>query len=129
MHQSARRINQANARSKKLADAGRLAVQPPGRDDREDDAEWAGIPKDQIEKSPLDDFELYPENLSAWELYQKCSTQWRTGFNGITGLDYPAIYGHPSYMRLSLEEQEDTLWRIGCIEQGVLDQLQKLRDK
>lgn len=34
--------------------------------------------------------QVLPENGPALRAYDLCSTQWRTGFCGATGLDYPA---------------------------------------
>lgn len=32
-----------------------------------------------------------PENREAVAVFWQCATQWRTGFGGITGLDYGAL--------------------------------------
>ena len=36
-------------------------------------------------------FYLWPENVPAWRFFRSCSTQWRHGFNGPTGLDYASV--------------------------------------
>lgn len=33
---------------------------------------------------------MLPENRPALRAYDHCGTQWRVGFGGATGLDYPA---------------------------------------
>lgn len=34
---------------------------------------------------------IWPDNLPALDLFVALQTQWRTGFNGPTGLDYAAV--------------------------------------
>ncbi len=36
-------------------------------------------------------FHVFEENAPAVEMFVRCDTQWRTSFNGITGLDYAAV--------------------------------------
>jgi hypothetical protein len=48
--------------------------------------------------SDLDDaVELWPDNVTAVNVFIAMSTQWRTGAMGATGLDYSAL---PSVFRL-----------------------------
>lgn len=51
------------------------------------DAEAYGliIPDDMLRAS---EYEVWPENLEAVQLFLRCQTQWRTGPNGLIGLDY-----------------------------------------
>lgn len=35
---------------------------------------------------------MWPENWPVVELFLRLATQWRTGINGATGLDYTAAY-------------------------------------
>ena len=37
------------------------------------------------------DFEVWPENWPAVELFLRCQTQWRISINGRAGLDYSAL--------------------------------------
>jgi hypothetical protein len=37
------------------------------------------------------DFEVWPENWPAVELFLRCQTQWRTSVNGRAGLDYGVV--------------------------------------
>lgn len=34
---------------------------------------------------------IHPENVTAFEVFVSMRTQWRTGMNGVTGLDYAAL--------------------------------------
>lgn len=56
-------------------------------DDLLADAEAFGliIPDDMLRAS---EYEVWPENLEAVKLFLRCQTQWRTGPNGLIGLDY-----------------------------------------
>jgi len=38
-----------------------------------------------------DDFEVWPENWAAVEMFLRCQTQWRTSMNGVVGMDYGAL--------------------------------------
>lgn len=38
-----------------------------------------------------DDFEVWPENWPAVEMFMRVQTQWRTAMSGIVGLDYTAL--------------------------------------
>jgi hypothetical protein len=37
------------------------------------------------------DIDVWPDLVGAFELFLALQTQWRTGFNGPTGLDYAAV--------------------------------------
>ena len=37
------------------------------------------------------DFEVWPENWPAVEMFLRCQTQWRTTMAGVCGLDYAAV--------------------------------------
>ena len=38
-----------------------------------------------------EDFEVYPDNWDAVEMFMRCQTQWRTATSGVLGLDYAAV--------------------------------------
>ena len=59
-------------------------------------------------------FEVADINWEAVMVYQRCSTQWRVGMAGATGLDYPAL---ESVMRMTrVQDQADCLERVQVIE-------------
>ena len=37
------------------------------------------------------DFEVWPDNWPAVEMFLRCQTQWRTTASGVCGLDYSAV--------------------------------------
>jgi len=38
-----------------------------------------------------DDFEVWPENWPAVEMFLRCQTQWRVSMSGVCGFDYAAV--------------------------------------
>lgn len=38
-----------------------------------------------------DDFEIWPENLDALNMFLRCQTQWRSAPGGLIGLDYAVV--------------------------------------
>ena len=44
-----------------------------------------------LPQAPDEDFEIWPENWPAVEMFLRCQTQWRTTMNGVLGLDYGAV--------------------------------------
>lgn len=70
-----------------------------GAPDAGDDSFWAalGIPPEMragiVESAAT--IEIWPENAEPFGLFTQIMTQWRTGMNGATGLDYavlPAVF-------------------------------------
>lgn len=43
------------------------------------------------EELPSKDFEVWPENWPALQMFLRVQTQWRVGMNGLIGLDYGAV--------------------------------------
>lgn len=75
----------------------------------------------------FDSVDVWPENWPAWVLFADLSTQWRVGFNGMTGLDYTPL------MRLLDREHPDANdWRqtfddVRHLEAAALDQMRENR--
>ena len=40
---------------------------------------------------PPEDFEVWPDNWEAVQMFLRVQTQWRTAMNGVVGLDYNAL--------------------------------------
>lgn len=93
-------------------------MQPPGKDGTEEDREWLNLPG--ATEAEEEDFYLLPENHKAWELFCACSTQWRVGMAGPTGLDYPAVESVMRMLYVKQKHQKDLLWRIQHLERGAL---------
>lgn len=86
---------------KKLAQAAKLWAsgqlntdQSDAQDDTATDALaiW-GLVADDGDTPPAsgDTFNLWPECVPVWLLWQKLQTQWRVGMNGRDGLDYAGV--------------------------------------
>lgn len=75
-----------------------------------------------------DDFEdeiidILPENQPIFELFQEMSTQWRVGFNGITGLDYNVLFELMRWRKI--EDKASTLQHLRIMENAVLNIVHK----
>lgn len=73
------------------------------------------------------DYELWPENLSAVELFLRCSTQWRTGEPsrvapaGVCGLDYAVVLALGRLYLPAEAEMRDVLEDLQVMEQRALE--------
>lgn len=71
----------------------------------------------------LDAVEVWPENWLAWRLFCDVATQWRTGVNGPTGLDYGPLMRLLDLEKLSAEDWRDTFDCVRACEGAALDQI------
>ena len=67
-----------------------------------------------------DDFEVWPENMPAINLFSSISTQWRVGMNGPTGLDYNVLFARMERLHLSDQDHEWMFDDIRTIESEAL---------
>lgn len=51
-----------------------------------------GIVVENYEPYRQPDFEVWPENVDAVQMFIRAATQWRMGPSGPTGLDYTAVF-------------------------------------
>lgn len=58
------------------------------------------------------------ENVDVWELWNACETQWRSGVNGIIGLDYPAVFQVAERMEIDIDRM--ALQKIKALETNML---------
>lgn len=71
-------------------------------------------------------FEVWPDNWPAWEVFQRCRTQWRVApMGGLLGLDYSGV---EIVIRASGEPLR-ILEDIQLIEQAALARLRELSDE
>ncbi|WP_205880070.1 DUF1799 domain-containing protein [Lampropedia aestuarii] len=70
---------------------------------------------------------VWPENSDAVEFFlEYCTTQWRIGMAGATGLDYTAVIAALQFVQANKEMFE----QVRCIERGALNAMaQKRRDE
>jgi len=50
-----------------------------------------GIPLPDLPDAPAEDFDVWPENWAAVEMFLRVQTQWRTTMGGLLGLDYGVL--------------------------------------
>lgn len=68
-----------------------------------------------------DDFEMWPENMAAINLFSTMQTQLRTGgMGGVIGFDYTAYFARMDRMKLSEQEYEWLFDDIRVIESEAL---------
>lgn len=70
----------------------------------------------------------WPDTQPAVELFSRVRTQWRTGMNGATGLDYAAVYPLIDRMQLSAEQWDALLSDVQCMEAEALDAMRPETD-
>ncbi len=66
-------------------------------------------------------FEIWPENMAAVDLFMRCSSQWRMGPSGATGLDYTALFRLLDLYAIT--DPRDTFERVQIMEFAVLRKL------
>lgn len=71
------------------------------------------------------DFEVWPENWSAFKLFCRLQTQWQIGMNGPTGLIYQSVYPLIDRMGLEPEDWDQMLDDIGVLEVAALDAMRE----
>ena len=59
------------------------------------------------EDYPVDEVEVWPEHIAAYELFSYMRTQWRGAGMGIIGLDYGPMHTRMARMNLSPTEYDD----------------------
>ena len=70
-------------------------------------------------------FEIWPENMQAVSVFCTIQTQWRTGMNGPTGLDYNVLFTRMDRLKLSEQDYEWMLDDIRVIEAAALTAMNK----
>jgi len=70
-----------------------------------------------------DNFEVFPENWEAVQMFVRCQTQWRIGMAGPIGLDYGAVNW---LLRLyEVEDHRSVLEDLQTMEAAVLVTMSK----
>ena len=79
-----------------------------------------GLTLDEVTPAPVP---VYPENLSAVNVFVSLSTQWRVGFGGAYGLDYGPLLGERGLLSVSgipFEEWQQVMESIRVMEDAAL---------
>lgn len=68
---------------------------------------------------------LWPENWAAWHLFCEVSTQWRTDFNGVVGLDYGPLMALLNQRGLKPDDWQALFQDVRVLEQEAMEQMKK----
>lgn len=66
---------------------------------------------------------MWPENWPAFQLFVKLQTQWLTGVNGRTGLNYSSLFPLIDRLKLSDSEYENLFDDIRVLELAALEEM------
>ena len=69
------------------------------------------------------DFEVWPDNWPAVEMFLRCQTQWRTTASGVCGLDYTAVLA--VFRLYEVEEPTTVLENLQVMEAAAVKILNK----
>jgi hypothetical protein len=72
-----------------------------------------------------DEFDIWPDNWKIVDVFMSMGTQWRTGMNGPTGLDYGVL---PDVMRLRGVPKADRAEVFDCIMLMEAEALSQMRE-
>ena len=95
---------------------------------------YSGIPTGEMGPSlagiaalllAVPDFEVWPDNMPAINLFGAISTQWRTSMSGYTGLDYNVLFARMDRMKLSDQDYEWLFDDVRVIEAEALKIINK----
>ena len=75
-----------------------------------------------VPKAP-EDFEVWPGNWPAVEMFLRCQTQWRTTSAGVCGLDYTAVLA--VFRLYEVEDQPTVLEDLQVMEAAAVKILNK----
>lgn len=67
------------------------------------------------------EFEVWPENWPALELFAAVSTQWRVGMAGATGLDYAGVLAAMEFYGVKPEERRARFEDLRIMERAALE--------
>ena len=69
------------------------------------------------------DVDVFPENWTTVSLFMRLRTQWRSGFAGLTGLDYSPLFSMLDRLRLPDDEYDVLFSEIQIMEAAALDEM------
>ena len=113
---------QAGSQEKKLEEAVDYLFSGP--DDKSElmaDAKAFGLALP--EPDAPEDFEVWPDNWPAVEMFLRCQTQWRTTASGVCGLDYSAVEW--LFRLYEVEDQPTVLENLQVMEAAAVKILNK----
>lgn len=77
------------------------------------------------EDFPEPQVDLWSENWPAIQFFTRISTQWRTGMNGPTGLDYNVVFHELDRQGTAGDAYDEMMAAIRVIESTALEEIHK----
>lgn len=69
---------------------------------------------------------MWPENAKAFDFFaDQCSSQWRSGINGPTGLDYSSVLACIKQLELKREEENQLFADVRTMERAALEEMRR----
>lgn len=84
-----------------------------------------GMRPEDFESDP--DFEVWPENWDAFNLFCDLGTQWIHGFAGPTGMNYLVVSSEIDRLGLFGDDREDMMECIRVLERAALAEIHRDR--
>lgn len=83
-------------------------------------AHQAGLFGLALEELPPEDVFVWDINMPVFNWFANCDTQWRTGMNGATGLDYTAVRATAEMMGFKKKQITDMFPDLKVMENEAL---------
>ena len=75
--------------------------------------------------NPDEEILVWPEHWAALELFTCMLTQWNTGFNGATGLNYAVLPVVFELLEIKKEQQRERFDELRIMERAALEAMRK----
>lgn len=82
-----------------------------------------------VEEASIPPFDIWPDNLQAFNVFVSMLTQWRTGFNGPTGLDYSALPEVWRRTKTAPQDRDDVFDCLRVMEDAALEHIRASQKK
>jgi hypothetical protein len=80
---------------------------------------------EQLMEMGLVDFEVWPDNWLSYQVFSCIGTQWRTGMNGATGLDYNVLPEIWRRLKVPFKERDNIFQDIRIMESTALETMRE----
>jgi len=88
--------------------------------------DW-GLPVSQY--ADMFSVEVWPENWTAWRLFEALQTQWRVGAGGVVGLDYGVLADELRAREIPHEDHDRLRTEVRIMEAAALQEIYAEVDK
>ena len=85
----------------------------------DEELEAIGLHREDVEDTSIT--EIWPENYTAFQVFNEISSQWRVGMNGPTALDWNVAFEVMKLMKV--KRQLDVIRDIKVMERAALNQM------